>query len=164
MTSSWTKLITVIFIAFFGYIFYISLIHHGEIEKVYQNIDFRTNSVKKCKSTVILVNNAPILHNLQKKIWFRNKDKIINEWQPLTKKCDDIIFVKNTPKIVGDKAELDFWIGENELCLKGSLKDKQCIPKDDILFFIGLGKTTVDDEVIGDINGKPLYVYFPSWA
>jgi hypothetical protein len=164
MTSSWIKLITVVFIVFFIYIFYISLIRHGDIEKVYQNIDFRANSAKKCKSTVILVDNAPIFHNLQESIWLRNKDRIINEWQPLTKKCDDIVFIKNTPELISDEAELDFWIGENQVCLKGKLGGGQCIPKDDILYFISLGRTNLDDKIIGKINDQPIYIYFPSWT
>lgn len=164
MTSNWTKLIMVMLICFFVYSFYIFSIRHGEIVKVYQNIDSRVNSVKKCKSTVILVDNAPVFHNSQEKIWFNNKDKIINEWQPLANKCDDIVFVKNTPEQAIDEAELDFWIGENQVCLRGELGGGQCIPKDDILYFISLGRTSPDDKVLDTINGKPIYIYFPSWT
>ncbi|MDU4840638.1 MAG: hypothetical protein E6X49_05745 [Leclercia adecarboxylata] len=164
MTTNWTKLITVMLICFLAYSFYMFSSRHGEIAKIYQNIDYRANSAKICKSTVILVDNAPIMHNSQESVWFRNKNKIINEWQPLTKKCDDIVFVKNTPELARHEAELEFWIGENQVCLKGELGGNQCIAKDDILYFISLGRTSPDDKVIDTINNKPIYIYFPSWT
>lgn len=164
MTSRWTRVIIAMVICFFIYIPYICFIRHGEIAEVYQNIDFRIRSEKECKSTVILVDNAPISHYAQKRIWLKNKDEIINEWRPLTNKCDDIVLVKNNPERASDNAELDFWIGENQVCLKGALKGGKCIPKDDILFFISSGRTTLDDAIIDEINGKPVYVYFPSRA
>lgn len=160
------KIITVITLLVFiiAQAFYINLIHPGNIANIYQNLEIRINSKKECRSTVIVLDNAPIFRYAQKITWTKNKNKIINEWKPLINKCDDIVFIKNNPEKANDSAELDFWIGENQVCLKGHLRDKQCIPKDSILFFISLGKTTVDDEVIGEINEKPIYIYFPSWT
>ncbi|MCE9994148.1 hypothetical protein LZ633_19420, partial [Enterobacter asburiae] len=162
MISNRVKIIILLSMVFL-YIFYISFIRCGEIVKVYQNIDFRVNATKKCKSTVILVDNTPLLHNSLESMWFRNKDKIISEWQQLTNKCDDVVFVKNAIEQASDESELDFWIGENQVCLNGKMGGGQCISKDNILFFISLERSNLNDRIIDKENDKPVYIYFPSW-
>lgn len=148
----------------FIYCIYDLYIRPATITGVYQDTEFRSASIGECKNTAVLVNQYPLSHAAQKRLWKTHKKILLADFNAINNICDDIFFVADNRKNVGDKSEIEEWMGQDYMCFRGELEDNKCIPKESILFFISLDSITLDDEIIDDVKGKSLYIYFPSWT
>ncbi|PVZ83926.1 hypothetical protein C9426_24650 [Serratia sp. S1B] len=126
--------------------------------KVYQSIEDSRIWKKKCKSTVVLVDNANITHRGMINLWKENGKKIIEEWHPLVDECDDILFVKNDIGHAKHSSDKDYWIADEAICLNGILGG--CIAWEDRLFYIGIRDSTLRSDIIDSVNGKPIELRF----
>lgn len=150
--------IVIIFIFSALYILYALYLRQGKINKVYQHTEHSEIWGKYCKSTVILVDDVPISHYAQEKLWQKNSKKIIEKWNPFTDECDDILFVKNNIGHIKRSGDVKFWIADDAICLNGSIGG--CISWGDRLFYIGLRESVLGSDIIGEVNGKPIYIRF----
>ncbi|MEG0281123.1 MAG: hypothetical protein RR686_17855 [Morganella sp. (in: enterobacteria)] len=152
------KTIVIIFIFGAFYILYAFYIRQGHINKIYQHTEHSEIWDKNCKSTVILVDDAPLSHYALEKLWKKNSKEIIEKWNPFTDECDDVLFVKNNIGYIKHSGDVKFWIADDEICLNDSLGG--CISWEDRLFYVGLRASILGNETVGEINGKPIYIRF----
>jgi hypothetical protein len=155
------RVLVIMLIFLVGYVFYIFFLRTGEVHKIYQHTDDYSDVWKrKCKSTAVLVDDAPLSHHALKRMWLRNSKKIIDEWKPLTHECDDVFFVRNKLKQPDYHNDLNYWLGDDDICLNGVLGKEQCISKEEQLFILQLRASTSEDKPVGEINGKTVYIHF----
>lgn len=133
-------------------------LRQGHINGIYQNTEYSDIWERKCKSTVILIDDAPLSHYAQKKLWQRNNKEIIEKWSPFTNVCDSVLFVNNNVGHVEHKEDLDTWITEGAICLNGAVGG--CISWDDRLFYVEAGDPTWKDEVSIVSNGFRVHLTF----
>lgn len=133
-------------------------LRQGHINGIYQNTEYSDIWERNCKSTVILIDDAPLSHHAQKKLWQRNNKEIIEKWDPFTKECDSVLFVNNNVGHVEHKEDLDTWITEGAICLNGAVGG--CISWDDRLFYVEAGDPTWKDEVSIVSNGFRVHLTF----
>ena len=156
----WIKKLTMIVTLAGIYILYVFFLREGEIFQIYQETysDEKWNS-GECKSTVVLVDNAPLSPYALQKLWEKNGSKIIKTWSPfINDKCDEILFVKNNIGRPVHSSDSQYWIADEEICLKGRIDG--CIDWDDRLFYIDMGKAFWSDDVNVDIDGIPFHIHF----
>ncbi|EGA6597925.1 hypothetical protein H5548_000038 [Salmonella enterica] len=129
-----------------------------KISGIYQNVLYEERWGSECKSTIVLVDNPPVMKSNLVKLWAREKERILSQWMPLNKKCDYILFVNNKPEPPHDSEEIKYWMGDYQLCLKGEIDN--CISKDERLFYIGLDKQIYGDRLAGELGNKTIYLSF----
>ncbi|MCI1034734.1 hypothetical protein [Raoultella terrigena] len=159
-----SRVIIIAFILCALYMLYALYLRQGDVNKIYQIKEYNEIRDMKCKSTVIVVDGAPLSRFSLKKIWLRNSNNILKKWAPLTNDCDGILFLRNKRSSPHDRSELHYWMGDDYYCLKGRLGNDQCILKEDQLFIIQLRKTTLDDEKVGVVDRKPIYIHFINYG
>ncbi|WP_174340755.1 DUF943 family protein [Enterobacter sp. JMULE2] len=141
------------------YASYLYFFRIGEIHQIYQNVEYWLVSKQNCKSTVVLVNNAPISDYGKKKLWLENEKLLMSKWNPLESECDSIHFMKNKTERATFPDENNYWVGDEQYCLNGTLGSDKCISKDELLFSVQLRTLTSKDKVISEYKGKPVYLY-----
>ncbi|TDN54825.1 hypothetical protein EC843_101883 [Buttiauxella sp. JUb87] len=134
------------------------LLRSGKVSYVYQDISYDAVWERECRSTIVLVDHVPLLKSGLRSLWKDEQNKILKKWNPLVDSCDYILFVKNKTELPHDKKELQYWIGDYQLCLKGIIGN--CISKDDRLFYLGVDKIIYGGDVVGEINGGKIYMKF----
>ncbi|MBN1086018.1 hypothetical protein JNO12_15435 [Erwinia aphidicola] len=67
--------------------------------------------------------------------WDKNKNYLINKYNPIEKGLDRVVFIHDVPEEPYDKHELNFWKGDNQYCFNGRMGDK-CISKSKTIFLI----------------------------
>ncbi len=140
------------------YILYIFYLRQEHIKEIYQHSEYSEIWGRDCKSTVILVDNAPLSHDAKKEFWKKNSIEIIKKWAPLTNSCDEILFVKNRIGRVQQSGDLKYWIADNAICLNGIIGG--CISWDDRLFYVKAGDPIWKDEVSTEKNGLRTHLNF----
>lgn len=130
----------------------------AKISGIYQDITYDKRWDSECKSTIVLVDNAPLTKSNLAKLWSREKTFILDKWKPFVNKCDYILFIKNKTEPPLDSEEVKYWVGDYQLCLKGKIDN--CISKDERLFYIGIDKQIYGDRLIGEFGNKKLYLSF----
>ncbi|MCT9846342.1 hypothetical protein N7563_19970 [Leclercia adecarboxylata ATCC 23216 = NBRC 102595] len=130
----------------------------GKVSGIYQNISYEERWGSECKSTIVLVDNHPIMKENLVKLWERERERVLSQWEPLDNKCDYILFVNNKTEPPHDSEEIKYWIGDYQLCLKGKID--YCISKDERLFYIGIDKQIYGDRSAGEFGNKKLYISF----
>lgn len=129
-----------------------------KISGIYQNVSYEERWSSVCKSTIVLVDNPPVMKSNLVKLWKRERERIFNQWNPLNNKCDYILFVNNKSEPPHDSEEIKYWIGDCQLCLKGEIDN--CISKDERLFYIGIDKQIYGERLAGELGNKTLYLSF----
>ena len=152
------KIITAIFALCTLYIVHTFYLRQGHIKGIYQHSEYSEIWGRGCKSTVILVDNASLSHDAQKKFWKNNSMEIIKKWTPLTDSCDEILFVKNRIGRAQRSGDLKYWIADNAICLNGIIGG--CISWDDRLFYVKAGDPRWRDEVSSEKNGLSTHLSF----
>ncbi len=111
------KLISFLILTCAFYVFYIFYLRQGEINSIYQQTQYNDIWGKTCKSTVVVVDNAPLSRVSLKKMWFRFSEGIMRNWKPLDNDCDSILVIDNKLSTPYDQSELDYWMGDDYYCL-----------------------------------------------
>ncbi|EOC1473726.1 hypothetical protein EHJ11_08965 [Cronobacter turicensis] len=154
------NLVSVFIVTCAFYVFYVFYLRQGGVSNIYQQSQYNDIWGKTCKSTVVVVDNAPLSRISLKRMWLRFSEGIINDWAPLNNYCDSILFIDNKLRTPYDKSELDYWMGDDYYCLKGKLNNDQCLPKESQIFVIQLRTSTEDDEKVGVVGDKNIYIHF----
>ncbi len=155
------KYIKMIFIILFIctlYLLYAFYLRQGHIKEIYQHSEYSEIWARDCKSTVILVDNAPLSHDAQKKIWQKNSTEIMKKWAPLTDRCDEILFVNNRISYIKRSGDINYWIADDAICLNGMLGG--CISWGERLFYVEIGDPKWKDEVATDKSGTRVHLSF----
>lgn len=152
----------ILILTFLSYAAYQTYVVTGEVDSVYQKSVYNDGFDKVCKSTVVLVNDAPSGRSGKRRLWLKNSKKIIEKWEPFTEKCDSLVFLKNIKEQARRRSELNYWMGDNQYCLEGVLDEKKCISKESQLFSIALWRAGGD--FIGKVNDKPIYIYYINYG
>lgn len=95
----------------------------------------------------------------KKKMWAKYSDTISEKSHPLSHICDDILFLENITERADVPSDNDYWMGENQYCLNGIFGKDKCISKEHQLFTIRI-KGWPEDENVGVIDKKPIYIHF----
>lgn len=140
------------------YIIYAYFLRQGKVIEIYKNID--TSNDLNCNSTVVLVDDVPLSRYAQKRMWFKSSNQILAKAPLLTPECDIIIFLKNKTERAYDAGDTHYWVGDYQYCLNGAFGNERCISKQEQLFSIQLRQSTLEDEKIGLINTKTIYIHF----
>lgn len=143
----------------FLYIIYAFYLRQGHVVNVYEHTEYIENFERECKSTVVLVENVPLSRYAQKKMWAKYSDTISENSHPLSHICDDILFLENITERADVPSDNDYWMGENQYCLNGIFGKDKCISKEHQLFTIRI-KGWPEDENVGVIDKKPIYIHF----
>lgn len=115
----------------------------------------------ECKSTVVLVEHAPITQQQKIGLWNSSKHDILKKWTPLNNnKCDDILFVNNNVEPVIDSMGMKEWMGEEQICLEGKLGARKCISRNERLFYIVRDKPLSNHDIKDTTNGETFYLHF----
>lgn len=138
---------------------YLYFFRNGEIHQVYQNVEYWQVSKQNCKSTVVLVNNAPISNYGKRKLWLDNEKLLMGKWTSLNNECDSIYFIKNKTERATFPGENNYWVGDYQYCLNGALGSDKCISKYELLFAVQLEALTLKDRVISKYKDKPIYLH-----
>lgn len=154
-----SKIIYIIFLMCIFYVVYIQFLRQGRIYNIYQHSEYNKYWNRECKSTVVLVENVPLSHLAQKKMWYKHGASLLEKYNPLSHTCDDILFLKNKTERADDIGHTNYWIGDNQYCLNGAFGEDKCISKEHQLFTIRL-KGWPDDEKVGMVGWKPIYLHF----
>lgn len=134
----------------------------GEVDSVYQKTIYDNELKKECKFTVVLVNDAPSGRSGKRKLWLKNSNDIIKNWEPFIQECDYLVFIENKKKQATNSSELNYWKGDNQFCLEGSLEGDQCISKEQQLFSVKPNRLSGD--LIGEINGMLVYINYINYG
>lgn len=153
-----TKILSVTIFVVVIYITYAYFLRPGQVIKIHQNID--VNNYLICRSTVVLVEEAPLSHYAQKKMWLKSSNQILAKYPLLTPECDSILFLKNKTERAYDIGDTHYWVSDYQYCLNGAFGNEKCISKEEQLFSIQLRQSTLNDEQIGSIDTKPVYIHF----
>ena len=137
------------------HIFYL---RKGSVNKIYQHTEYSDIWQKDCRSTVVLVDNAPLSRYAQEKLQQKNSKEIIENWNPFTDECDDVLFVNNKIGRIKRSGDIKYWIADDAICLKGIIDG--CISWDDRLFYVGFRKSILSSEITGGVNGRFIYIRF----
>jgi hypothetical protein len=152
------KMISVIIFTCTLYIIYAFYLRQGHIKGIYQHSERSGLWERDCKSTVILVDNAPLSHYAQKKFWEKNSSEIMKKWTPLTNRCDEILFVNNRIGPIKRSGNIKYWIADDEVCLNGMLSG--CISWNERLFYVQIGPPKWKDEIVTDTSGTRVHLSF----
>ncbi|WP_313109560.1 DUF943 family protein [Atlantibacter sp.] len=129
-----------------------------KIDAIYQGEDYIKIINDKCRSTIILVSNAPITEKGRLDLWKREKENIMNRI-PLQKKCDTIYFVKNKPEPPVFSENTKYWQADEQLCFKGK-SNGTCISNKNIFMSISLLSLTTDGVYRDFYKDKIIYVLY----
>lgn len=141
------------------YASYLYFFRSGEIHQIYQNVEYWPVSKQSCKSTVVLVKNTSISNYGKRKFWLENEKLLMDKWNPLNNECDSIHFMKNKTERATFPGKNNYWVGDDQYCLNGTLGSDKCISKDELLFSVQLRALTSKNKVISEYKGKPVYLY-----
>lgn len=115
----------------------------------------------ECKSTIVLVEHAPITNQQKVDLWNASKHDLLKKWAPLTNnKCDDILFVNNNKERAIDSMGMKEWMGEEQICLEGKLGAEKCISRNERLFYVVRDKPLSNRDIKDTINDKTFYLHF----
>ncbi|HCR56573.1 MAG TPA: hypothetical protein DIW62_02305 [Raoultella sp.] len=148
------------FIIFIGtlYILYAFYLREGYIKEIYQHSERSEIWGVDCKSTVVLVDNAPLSHDAQTKFWEKNSTEIMKKWTPLTDRCDEILFVNNRIGRIKRSGDMNHWIADDAICLNGILGG--CISWSERLFYVQIDAPKWKDEVGTDNSDTHVHLSF----
>lgn len=152
------KVFIFVFILYALYMLYAFYLRQGHVNKIYQHTEYSDIWERNCKSTVVLIDDAPLSRYAQEKLWQKNSKEIIEKWNPFTDECDDVLFVNNNVGHVEHKEDIETWITEGAICLNGAVGG--CIPWEDRLFYVGLRNSILGGDITGKVNGKSIYIRF----
>ncbi|EGT5711776.1 hypothetical protein AGJ35_11940 [Cronobacter dublinensis subsp. dublinensis] len=153
-----TTVALLLLLFFVFYIAYAYFLRSGGINEIYWHIEYGDKWV--CKSTAVLVDNAPLSRYAQKKMWRRYSDVLLHKAPLLTSGCDTIVFLRNKTERAKDIGDTDYWIDDYQYCLNSAFGNKKCISKEEQLFVIQLRPSAEGDEKIGYIGKQPVYIHF----
>lgn len=140
------------------YMLYAFYLRQGHIKEIYQHSEHSEIWKRDCKSTVVLVDNAPFSHYAQKKFWEKNNSEIMKKWTPLTDRCDEILFVNNRIGHIKRSGDIKYWIADDAICLNGMLGG--CIAWNERLFYVQIGAPKWKDEIATDKSGTGVHLSF----
>lgn len=153
------KALIVLLILAVAYSLYAYFFRAGSVQSVYQDISFNKVWKKNCKSTVVLINNAPISHYAQRKTWQRTKNEVMRKWNPINEECDTLLYINNKKERAYDSGDNNYWAGDFQYCLNGAFGDDKCISKEELLFSVRMWDLG-NGEATGKVNGKLIYLDF----
>ncbi|WP_075209400.1 DUF943 family protein [Klebsiella michiganensis] len=130
----------------------------ARIDAIYQGSDYVKPIDEYCKSTVILVSNAPITDRGRLSLWEQEKDNVMTT-MPLQKKCDSIYFVKNKPEPPLFSEDVKYWQADEQFCFKGEVNGA-CISNKNIFMSISLFSLTTDGIYRDTYKDKTIYVSY----
>ncbi|WBM69700.1 hypothetical protein OH773_16210 [Buttiauxella sp. WJP83] len=152
------KIIVATFFFAVLYILHAYFLRQGEVSSIYQHTE--KSESWNCKSTVVLVDDAPLSRYAQKGMWTKYSNKILEKSPLITSECDSVIFLNNKTERAIDVGDTHYWIGDYQYCLNGVFGREKCISKEEQIFSIQLRKTALEDEKVGVVDRNPIYIHF----
>ncbi|MGA7509751.1 MAG: DUF943 family protein [Erwinia billingiae] len=156
MKSYMSYILVVVFLFMLGCIF-APYILPAKVSAVYQSNYYDDFNDKECWSTIVLVDNPPFTKNGMLEFWRKEAPLLENKYKLLEKNCDKIYFGKNNFVKAISSQELKYWLGDNQICMKGEINGK-CINNDDLFMSVSFDEASNDNQSVRIYNNKVIYI------
>lgn len=153
------KICILIFFSLFLICIAVPYVLPARVSKIYQGVYYDSFRDKKCMIAVITVDNQPFTKKGVLKLWRKERKSLKEKGVLLENKCDEIFFAKNKFVRPYSSQELKYWMGDNQICMRGVVNGR-CINNFDVFMSISFEKSFNENLVIDKYQGRDIYISY----